>query len=149
MLYLPDSNILIYAKMTGMTEHKPAFAWLKVTLNDPNSIILVCETSILSFLRITTNLKAFNPPLPYSEAVSFISDLLARANVRVHRPSTEHFIEVAEFMKKHKLGGNLVMDIHLAIMAMNTGAVLVTRDKDFLKIPYLKLLDPFEIKTNE
>lgn len=149
MLYLPDSNILIYAKMTGMTEHKAAFAWLNETLNEPNSTIVLCETSILSFFRITTNVKVFDPPLPFTEVGSFISDLLLRTNVQVHRTSSDHYIEVADFMKKHKLGGNLVMDVHLAIMAMSTGAVLVSRDKDFLKIPYLKVLNPFEAKMDQ
>ncbi len=144
MLFLPDINILIYAKMTGMPEHKTAFSWLRNALNDSKTTVLVCETTILSFLRITTNLKAFNPPLPYPEAAAFLSDLLTRENVRTHRASPEHFIEVAEFMKRNKLGGNLVMDIHLAILAIRTGAVMVSRDKDFLKIPYLQLLNPFE-----
>jgi len=143
MLYLPDANILIYAKMTGMAEHMAARDWLSATLNDSNSTLLVCETSVLAFLRITTNPKAFNPPLPYTDAVSFTTDLLTRKNVRIPKPSTGHFIEVAEFMKENALGGNLVMGIHLAILAMNTGSVLVSRDKDFLKIPYLRLLDPF------
>lgn len=142
MLYLPDSNILIYAKMAGMSEHTDAREWLTTTLNDPNSTLLVCETTILSFLRITTNKKAFDPPLPFSEAVSFTFELLTSKNVRFHRTLPEHFVEVAKFMQKHKLGGNLVMDLHLAKIAIGTGATVVTRDGDFKKIPYLKTLNP-------
>jgi predicted nucleic acid-binding protein len=36
------------------------------------------------------------------------------------------------------------MDAHLALLALNIGATLVTRDKDFVKIPYLKVLNPLE-----
>lgn len=144
MLYLPDSNILIYAKMAGVPEHVRALSWLTSTLNDSNSTVLVCETLILSFLRICTNPKAFDPPLPFADAVKFTSDLLERDNVQIYRPNAEHFVEVSHFMKKHKTGGNLVMDIHLAVTAMNTGSILVTRDKYLLKIPYLKTLDPFD-----
>lgn len=149
MLYLPDINILIYAKMTGMPEHKAAFAWLNTTLKDPNATMLLCETTILSFLRITTNTKAFNPPLSYSEAVSFTSGLMERTSVLVYQPSPDHFIEVAEFMKMHDFGGNLAMDAHLAVIAMNTGSVLVTRDGDFAKIPYLKTLNPIGSFSDE
>lgn len=142
MLYLPDSNILIYAKMSGMKEHKASLAWLETTLADPNSTILLCETTLLSFFRICTNSRVFAPPLPLSEVVSFTSALLQRSNVQVHRPSPQHFIDVAKLMKKHKFGGNLTMDAHLACIAITTGSTLVTRDKDFKKIPYLKILDP-------
>ena len=142
MLYLPDINILIYSKMTGMPEHKAAFAWLNSTLNDPNATMLLCETTMLSFLRITTNTKAFDPPLSYSEAILFTSDLMDRTSVLVYQPSPGHFIEVAEFMKRYNFGGNLAMDAHLAVIAMNTGAIFVTRDGDFDKLPYLKTLNP-------
>lgn len=142
MLYLPDINILIYAKMTSMPEHRAAFAWLNGTLNDPNATLLLCETTMLSFLRITTNTKVFKPPLSYSEAISFTSELMERTSVLIYQPSADHFIEVAEFMKKHSFGGNLAMDAHLAVVAMNTGAVVVTRDDDFAKVPYLKTLNP-------
>ena len=139
---MPDSNILIYAKMTGMREHKTAFAWLSATLNDPNSTVVVCETVLLSFLRICTNSKAFDPPLPLDDAIKFVRSLLTRPDVQILRTSAQHFIDVAEFMKKHKFAGNLAMDAHLAVLAISTGAVLVTCDKDFKKVPYLKVLDP-------
>lgn len=143
MLYLPDSNILIYAKMASMSEHETAHEWLTTALNDPDSTLLVCETTVLSFLRITTNKKAFCPPLPFTEAVRFTSDLLSNKNVRFHRSLPTHFVEVAKFMHKHKFGGNLVMDVHLALIAQNTGATVVTRDGDFKKVSYLKTFNPF------
>jgi toxin-antitoxin system PIN domain toxin len=142
MLYLPDSNVLIYTKMAGMIEHRAALAWFTDTLNDNNSTLLLCETVVLSFLRICTNRKVFEPPLPFADAVKFMKALLERSNVQIYKPTAAHFVEVARFMKKHRLGGNLVMDIHLAVTAIQTGAVLVSRDKDFLKIPYLKTVDP-------
>lgn len=147
MLYLPDVNILIYAKMASMSEHKDARDWLISTLDDAGSTVLVCETTILSFLRITTNKKVFDPPLPYSEAASFVADLLANKSVRFHRPMQGHFVEVANFMETHQMGGNLVMDVHLATIALSTGATMVTRDGDFNKIPFLKTFNPLASGT--
>jgi predicted nucleic acid-binding protein len=34
------------------------------------------------------------------------------------------------------------MDAHLALFALNIGATIVIRDKDFIKIPYLKVFNP-------
>lgn len=142
MLYLLDSNILVYAEMDGMPEHKAASVWLTEALADGRSRILVTETSVLSFLRISTNKKVFKPPLTFDRAAFFVEKFLGHSNVQIFRPQPEHFIGVADFMKKHNFGGKLVMDAHLAVVAMSTGAVLVTRDGDFNNIPYLKTLDP-------
>ncbi len=149
MLYLPDVNLFVYAKMKGVAEHAAAVAWLQGTLDDPSSSILCCESTLLSFLRLTTNKRIFDPPLPFADAVSIITELLERPDVFMHHPSAEHFVEVAVFMKKYGFGGDLVMDAYLAVTAMNTGATLVTRDNDFDRIPYLKTINPIGKSPNE
>ena len=142
MLYLLDSNILLYAKMNAMPQHKAVAAWLAETVSASDSVA-VCETSVLSFLRIATNPKVFDPPLPIKEAESLIRSLLSQPNVQILTSSARHFEALTAFMTKHRFDGNLVMDAHLAVLAVNTGAVLVTCDRDFKKVPYLKLLDPY------
>lgn len=149
MIYLLDSNILIYARMNGMPEHLLASSWLSETLADRGVSVLVTETSILSFLRITTSIKAFNPPLSFDKAASFLSRFLKQTAVTLYNPSGDHFIEVADFMKAHNFAGNLAMDAHLAVVALNTGATLVTRDGDFARIQYLKLLNPLGSYSDE
>jgi uncharacterized protein len=142
MLYLLDSNILLYSKMNAMPQHKAVAAWLVQILSEGGNNVAVCETSVLSFLRIATNPKVFDPPLPHKEAASFVRSLLGHRDVQIFGPSAQHFSDLTAFMQKHKFHGNLVMDGHLAVLAINTGAVLVTCDRDFKKVPYLKVLDP-------
>jgi toxin-antitoxin system PIN domain toxin len=144
MDYLLDSNILLYAKMDSMPEHKIVSKWLEEVVSNQNNTISVCETSLLSFLRIATNEKVFQPVLPMPEAESFISSFLGRANVNLLHPPANHFLEVIKLMGKLNLRGNLVMDVHLAVLALTTGATLATRDKDFAKIPYLKIFNPLD-----
>ena len=60
MDYLLDSNILLYAKMNAMSEHKIVAKWLETTVSERNNTLHICETSILSFLRIATNEKIFS-----------------------------------------------------------------------------------------
>ncbi len=141
-MYLLDSNILLYAKMDAMPEHAEVSRWLAATLSNKGNTIAVCETSILSFLRISTNPKVFDPPLPIKQAQSFIESLLNHPSVQISRTSAGHYLELIGFMKKHNFTGNLAMDAHLAVLALNTGAVLVTRDSDFKKIPYLSIFNP-------
>lgn len=143
MIYLLDSNVLIYAKMDGMREHDSTARWLSKVLSEGVDGVIVTEVTLLSFLRITTNPKVFAPPLSPGNALTFVKSLLEDPNVNLYRPSEEHFIDVAKFIRDHKFTGNLTMDAHLAVTALNTGATLVTRDKDFSKIAYLKTFDPF------
>jgi toxin-antitoxin system PIN domain toxin len=147
MNYLLDSNILLYAKMDSMPEHKVVSKWLEETVLDQNNTISICETTLLSFLRIATNEKVFQPVLPTGEAEKFINSLLNCANVNLIHTSADHFLEVIKLMDKLSLQGNLVMDIHLAVLALTTGATLATRDKDFIQIPYLKIFNPLSVKS--
>ena len=142
MDYLLDSNILLYAKMDAMSEHKIVSKWLEKTVSDRNNTLHVCETSILSFLRIATNEKVFHPALPTQDAQNFIESFLICPNVNLLFASANHFTEVTKLMNKLNLRGNSVMDIHLAVLALSLGATLATSDKDFTKIPYLKTFNP-------
>ena len=142
MDYLLDSNILLYAKMNAMSEHKIVAKWLETTVSERNNTLHICETSILSFLRIATNEKIFQPVLPTIDAQNFIDSLLNCPNVNLLYASAKHFTEVTKLMNKLNLRGNLVMDLHLAVLALSIGATLATRDKDFAKIPYLKTFNP-------
>ena len=142
MDYLLDSNILLYAKMNAMSEHKIVAKWLETTVSERNNTLHICETSILSFLRIATNEKNFQPVLPTIDAQNFIDSLLNCPNVNLLYASAKHFTEVTKLMNRLNLRGNLVMDLHLAVLALSIGATLATRDKDFAKIPYLKTFNP-------
>ena len=142
MDYLLDSNILLYAKMNAMSEHKIVAKWLETTVSDRNNTLHICETSILSFLRIATNEKVFQPVLLTIDAQNFIDSLLNCPNVNLLYASAKHFTEVTKLMNRLNLRGNLVMDLHLAVLALSIGATLATRDKDFAKIPYLKTFNP-------
>lgn len=144
MNYLLDSNILLYAKMDAMPEHAIVSRWLEDAVTDPHNTISICETSILSFLRIATNSKVFDPILPDHEAASFIESLLNCPNVNMLRTSSAHYPEGIGLMERSGLHGNLVMNAHLAVLAQSIGATLVTRDRDFARPPYLKTLNPLK-----
>ena len=142
MNYLLDSNILLYAKMDSMPEHLVVSKWLEEAVLNQNNTIYICETSILSFLRISTNKKIFQPILPATEATKFLDSFLNCLNVNLIHTSPTHYLDLMQLIDKFNLQGNLVMDAHLAMLAINIGATVVTRDKDFAKIPYLKVFNP-------
>ena len=113
----------------------------------PKYTINIYETHVLSFLKIATNQKVFNTILPNKEAENFITSFLNCRNVNLIYSSVTHFIEITKLMDKYNLPGNLVMDAHLAVLALTVRATLVTCDKDFTKIPYLKTLNPIQLMS--
>lgn len=144
MLYLLDSNILIYAKMGSSDEQAVVSKWLTTTLGDREHAVVVCETSLLAFLRIATNKKIFDPALPVEEAAAFVTSFLAHPAVRILQPPAAHYRELGDFMAAQNFDGNLVMDAHLAVLARDNGAALVTRDKDFKPVPFLTIVNPLK-----
>jgi predicted nucleic acid-binding protein len=51
-----------------------------------------------------------------------------------------------EMMNEVPVRGNLVPDAHLAVILKQHGVkTLWSRDRDFLKFPFLKLKDPFAV----
>ena len=141
MTYLLDSNILLYAHRTAMPQYQKTSDWLTAAINN-NQTILLTESVILSFIRIGTNRKIFDPPMTVADAGRVTARLLAEPNVLIHTPQASHYAALAAQMTKLKLTDNMTMDAHLACVALTTKAIIVTNDRDFKKFPFVKTLNP-------
>jgi uncharacterized protein len=141
MIYLLDSNILLYAHRTKMPQHQKISAWLIEAITAGDTILLT-ESVLLSFIRIGTNPKIFNPPLTMPECEQIIGNLLAQPNVMIHSPLAGHYTNLTRFMTKHNLADKMTMDAHLACIALAAKAIVVTNDKGFKKFQYVKTLNP-------
>ncbi len=141
MIFLLDSNVLIYAHCEEMPQHSKVAAWLAQTINRGDSIILT-ETVILSFYRIASNLKAMSNPLTVTEIAEAVENLLAQINVSVFTSTNAHFRHYEQFCRQHTITSRLVMDAHLCAAALASGATVATCDKDFKKFPHVKIFNP-------
>lgn len=143
-MYLLDSNVLIYAHLSGLPEFPVVHRWLEDALNKAETV-MVTESVLLSFIRLTTNKKIFAPALTAAQCREVFEDLFAFPNFLLHQPETPHYLQLAALMKKHNLADNDTMDAHLACIALATKATLVTSDKGFKRFPYVKVLNPTNI----
>lgn len=143
-MYLLDSNILIYANIKTLPEYPATSLWLKKAVNDKTTILMT-ESVMLSFIRLTTNSKIFAPALTIEDCQAVFERLFDYQNVLLHQPAAQHYLQLTEFMKKHKLTDKQTMDAHLACIALATKATLVTCDKGFKKFPYVKNLNPLTV----
>ncbi len=140
---LLDANILVYAYNSGLPEHPRARRWLETVIAEPGVVGLAWMT-ILAFLRIATNPRSFREAYSVQDACGILGDLLRLPDVVVVEPREGHWDVLAGMIVKAQARADLVMDAHLAAIAIENGAVLCTNDQDFARFPGVKTLNPLE-----
>ncbi|MDQ3634486.1 MAG: PIN domain-containing protein [Acidobacteriota bacterium] len=144
-MILIDNNILLYAFVDeGKPENEKALRWLESALLDKYNPLVISPVSILGFIRVATNEKVFNPPLPIKTAEKIVLDLLSHPNVRLLTFSTNHFAELFNFIKDKKLTSRTTTDAHLAVLAQTVGATVATNDKDFKNFKGIRWFNPLK-----
>lgn len=125
-----DANVLIYAVNGEAAHHATARRWLDDALNARESIGF-SWTVLLAFIRITTHPTIFPSPLSAREAVAVVRAWLAQPVSVVVEPTPRHVDVLAGLLAQAGTAANLVNDAHLAALALEHDAVLVSFDSDF------------------
>jgi toxin-antitoxin system PIN domain toxin len=142
---LIDANLLLYAYNSSSNHHEVARRWLEEVFFGPEPVRLAWAT-ILAFLRIGTNPRAFPYPFTPAEAVGIVSEWLERPGVLVLDPEERHWRILGNLLTSAQARGALVADAHLAALAIEHGAILCTSDRDFSRFPGLQIFNPLEQK---
>jgi len=141
---LLDVNLLIYAYDSTSPFHEAARRWVEGAFVEEDEVA-VALVSVLAFLRIMTNPAVFDPPMPVAEAVEIVTEWVARANVGVVQPTGRHLELVADLARIGKVRGPMLMDVHLAALAIEHGATLCTTDRAFTRFRGLRVEDPIAV----
>ena len=89
---------------------------------------------LLAFLR-PRPVGLFPSPLTVREAVDRVEAWLAQPPSVVLEPTSRHLSVLAGLLASTGSGGNLVNDAHLAALAVEHDATIVTYDTDFGRFP--------------
>jgi toxin-antitoxin system PIN domain toxin len=136
-----DANLLLYAYDSSSQHHTSARRWLEGGFRDRQAIRLPWLV-ITAFLRITTNFRAMQNPFTEQEACTAVSALLAHPSVAIINPGIRHWPILERLVNETGTRGPLMMDAHLAALAIEHGATLCTNDRDFSRFPGLRLEYP-------
>jgi uncharacterized protein len=142
-MMLLDANVLLYAYDASAAQHPPARRWLEKALSGPDPVLLPWQ-SIVAFLRIGTNPRAWKHPLAAADAAGIVDQWLARPNVSIPNPGERHWPILRDLIPASQVRGPLVSDAHLAALAMEYGAVLCTTDRDFSRFRRLRTFNPLD-----
>lgn len=140
-MIIVDSNILIYAYTDSFPQHAGARAWLNRQLNAPTRLGLPW-TSLLAFLRVSTNRRLFDRAAPIAEAWQQVVEWLDCDPVWIPEPGEKHAEILGVLLVSASAEGNLVPDAHLAALAIEHGLTLCSSDRDFARFPGLRWENP-------
>jgi uncharacterized protein len=138
---IPDLNLLIYAVDETSPRHDQARQWLEDILSDSEEIGFAWIV-IVGFVRLTTNPQIFEQPLEAEAALDFVEGWLAQPPATVVNPSHRHLDLLRDLLGPVGTAANLTSDAHLAALAIEHGAELLSCDADFSRFEGLRWRDP-------
>lgn len=125
-----DVNVLIYAVHSTSLRHDSARRWLDEALRQRTPLGFPWVTT-LGFIRLTTNPRIVSSPLSTQQATSIVETWLDAPCSIVVEPTPRHLSLLSGLLASTGSAGNLTTDAHLACLAIEYGAEIVTYDRDF------------------
>ena len=138
---LVDTNVLLYAVDELSEHHRPAREWIETTLST-GSRVLFPWIVLVGFIRLSTGRSFMADPLEPGEAVSLVEDWLAPYSSSVPVPDREHIARMSSLLAATGTGGNIVNDAHLAAIALQYDAEVISFDNDFSRFPGVRWKQP-------
>jgi uncharacterized protein len=124
-----DANVLLYAVNTASEHHRASRLWLDAALSGADTVGLAW-VPLLAFVRLTTKHGLFPTPLAAHDATRQVTEWCSAPGAVLVNPTPRHADVLAELLNK-VTGGNLVNDAHLAALAIEHRARIVSYDSAF------------------
>jgi toxin-antitoxin system PIN domain toxin len=140
---LPDVNLLLYAYDSTSAHHRRARAWFEEALSGTETFAFAWVV-LVAFLRLVTNPRVFEEPLPVESAFALVESWLEQPFTTVVHPGERHAALLRDLLRPLGTAGNLTIDAHLAALAIEHGAELCSADADFARFPRLRLVNPLQ-----
>lgn len=136
-----DANVLIYAVNEDAPHHPVARGWLDTALGGQEPVGFAWVV-LLAFLRLTTRRSVFPSPLTLPQAMGVLEAWLAQPAAILLQPTPRHLSLLHGLLAPLGTAGNHVNDAHLATLAIEHGAQVVSFDVDFSRFAGLRLHPP-------
>ena len=131
-MILPDVNTLLYAVNADSEQHATALKALKGGFANPRGVAFAWIV-LLAFVRLSTRSGIFPKPLSIEQAMRVIAQWLDQPQVQVVHPTDKHPEILGRLLRAAGTAGNLTTDAHLAALAIEHGATVLSFDRDFAR----------------
>lgn len=136
-----DANVLLYAVNTDALHHTPSRSWLDHALGGADTVGLSWLV-LLAFVRLSTKPGLFENPFETDEALDQVDAWIAAPGAVVVSPGPAHPDLLRRALLDVGVGGNLVNDAHLAALALEHHADVVSYDNDFSRFAGVRWRTP-------
>lgn len=136
-----DANVLLYATNSDSPQHAACRAWLEAALNG-NEPIGFAWPVVLAFLRLATKPQVFVGPLSTAKAFERIRLWLSTPAAMMVAPGDTHLDVLEGLLAPLSTAGNRTTDAHLAALALEYGAAVVSCDADFERFSGVVRVNP-------
>lgn len=138
-----DANVLLYAVNEDAPLHDRARGWLDRALGGRETVGFAW-VALLAFLRLSTRADLFPRPLSLDEAMGTVEAWLSAPAAIVVEPTPRHPSVLRGLLEPFGTAANLVNDAHLAAIAVEHGAEVVSFDRDLGRFPGVRWEEPLE-----
>lgn len=136
-----DANVLLYATNEDDPRHEQARSWLDDALSGATRVGFAWVV-LLAFVRLSTKAHIFPRPLTTDSAMDHVDDWTGQPPAVIVDPGPGHRGTLRRLMATAGTGGNLTTDAHLAALAVDHRAEIVTYDDDFDRFPGVRWTRP-------
>jgi toxin-antitoxin system PIN domain toxin len=127
---LVDANVLLYAVNQDSPNHDNARGWLDRALTGSEAVGFAWVV-LLAFLRLSTRADLFRRPLAFEEAADVVAHWLSAPPAVIPHPTARHLELLRGLVHDTGAAANLVNDAHVAALALEHDAAVVSYDRDF------------------
>jgi toxin-antitoxin system PIN domain toxin len=135
---LVDVNVLLNAVNGDSPQHGIAVAWVNRAFSGAE-VVGLSWVALLGFVRLGTRRGILASPLTVKAALEIANDWIRSPMARIVEPTAAHWAQVSRLLVGAGTAGNLTTDAHLAALALEHHATLVSFDRDFERFPGLRL----------
>jgi uncharacterized protein len=136
-----DVNVVISALRTDVDDHEAIAGWLQHEVESPDPVG-VSDAVLTGALRILSNPRIFTTPTPLDRATRALTTFVDHPGVTVLTPGPRHWARTVQLCLASDARGNDVADAAHAALAIEHGAVLITKDRGFARFPGLRWRHP-------
>jgi toxin-antitoxin system PIN domain toxin len=127
-----DANVLLYAVDSESAEHERSRSWLDAALAGAEAVGLPWM-ALLAFVRIGTNPSLLSDPMQPDEAMEQVENWRGAPGAVAVEPTARHAGVLRGLLRETGTAGNRTTDAHLAALAIEHGADIVSFDRDFAR----------------
>lgn len=142
-MQIVDANVLLYAVNERAEHHADAKGWLDDALSGRETVGFAW-IALLAFLRLATHPSVFPTPLPIHDAADIVRAWLAQPTAVAIEATSDHMNTLERCLVGSGTAGNLVNDAHLAALALEHDADVVSFDGDFARFEGIRWRRPHD-----